>query len=139
MRRLCIAGPGGQRSLVVRSFVKPFYARHALDQTAPDQRAAMLQERGVTPPHPLVGHHYLARVRQFSQQLIGPGQAGGVGVDQLDLGPVRAIRVEAEHGGLARADRQLAAQRELADTQRYKSLGGPLNGACPWTPFLMAV
>ncbi|WP_030960575.1 phosphotransferase family protein [Streptomyces sp. NRRL S-378] len=29
MRRLDICGPGGRRSLVLRSFVKPFYVRHA--------------------------------------------------------------------------------------------------------------
>ncbi|MFC9744449.1 phosphotransferase family protein [Streptomyces niveus] len=29
MRRLGIRGPGGRRSLVLRSFVKPFYVRHA--------------------------------------------------------------------------------------------------------------
>ncbi|MEU4353113.1 phosphotransferase family protein [Streptomyces virginiae] len=29
MRRLDLAGPGGRRSLVLRSFVKPFYVRHA--------------------------------------------------------------------------------------------------------------
>ncbi|EST23409.1 phosphotransferase family protein [Streptomyces niveus] len=29
MRRLDIRGPGGRRSLVLRSFVKPFYVRHA--------------------------------------------------------------------------------------------------------------
>ncbi|WP_330334987.1 phosphotransferase [Streptomyces sp. NBC_00536] len=29
MRRLEIAGPGGRRGLVLRSFVKPFYVRHA--------------------------------------------------------------------------------------------------------------
>ncbi|QES53090.1 aminoglycoside phosphotransferase [Streptomyces venezuelae] len=29
MRRLDLGGPGGRRSLVLRSFVKPFYARHA--------------------------------------------------------------------------------------------------------------
>ncbi|WP_225804900.1 phosphotransferase family protein [Streptomyces sp. NK15101] len=29
MRRLGICGPGGRRSLVLRSFVKPFYVRHA--------------------------------------------------------------------------------------------------------------
>ncbi|WP_037856094.1 phosphotransferase family protein [Streptomyces sp. NRRL S-31] len=29
MRRLDLRGPGGRRSLVLRSFVKPFYARHA--------------------------------------------------------------------------------------------------------------
>ncbi|WP_330237544.1 phosphotransferase family protein [Streptomyces sp. NBC_00525] len=29
MRRLDIGGPGGRRSLVLRSFVKPFYVRHA--------------------------------------------------------------------------------------------------------------
>lgn len=29
MRRLCIEGPGGSGDLVLRSFVKPFYVRHA--------------------------------------------------------------------------------------------------------------
>ncbi|WP_037908492.1 phosphotransferase family protein [Actinacidiphila yeochonensis] len=29
MRRLDVSGPGGQRSLVLRSFVKPFFVRHA--------------------------------------------------------------------------------------------------------------
>uniref|UniRef100_UPI004055C5D2 phosphotransferase family protein n=1 Tax=Streptomyces albidoflavus TaxID=1886 RepID=UPI004055C5D2 len=29
MRRLDLRGPGGRRSLVLRSFVKPFYVRHA--------------------------------------------------------------------------------------------------------------
>jgi hypothetical protein len=29
MRRLDIRGPGGRRSLVLRSFVKPFFVRHA--------------------------------------------------------------------------------------------------------------
>src|SRR4051812_32014869 len=29
MRRLNISGPGGRRSLVLRSFVKPFFVRHA--------------------------------------------------------------------------------------------------------------
>jgi aminoglycoside phosphotransferase (APT) family kinase protein len=29
MRRLCVAGPGGERHLVLRSFVMPFYRRHA--------------------------------------------------------------------------------------------------------------
>lgn len=29
MRRLDLGGPDGRRSLVLRSFVKPFYARHA--------------------------------------------------------------------------------------------------------------
>ncbi|MFE9643655.1 phosphotransferase family protein [Streptomyces sp. NPDC006365] len=29
MRRLDVCGPGGRRSLVLRSFVKPFFARHA--------------------------------------------------------------------------------------------------------------
>ena len=44
MRRLRIAGPGGQRLLVLRSFVKPFYARHA--QGLLSREAAILRLLG---------------------------------------------------------------------------------------------
>ncbi|MFJ6824300.1 MULTISPECIES: phosphotransferase family protein [Streptomyces] len=48
MRRLDIRGPGGRRSLVLRSFVKPFYVRHAeglLTREASVQR--LLEATGV--------------------------------------------------------------------------------------------
>ncbi|MEU3950699.1 phosphotransferase [Streptomyces sp. NPDC029526] len=46
MRRLDICGPGGRRSLVLRSFVKPFYVRHAEGLLA--REAAILRLLGST-------------------------------------------------------------------------------------------
>ncbi|MGW4624389.1 phosphotransferase family protein [Streptomyces sp. NPDC004592] len=46
MRRLDIYGPGGRRSLVLRSFVKPFYVRHA--HSLLSREAAILRLLGET-------------------------------------------------------------------------------------------
>ncbi|MEU6218860.1 phosphotransferase [Streptomyces sp. NPDC047022] len=46
MRRLDVRGPGGRRSLVLRSFVKPFYVRHA--EGLLTREAAMLSLLGGT-------------------------------------------------------------------------------------------
>ncbi|KOT33963.1 aminoglycoside phosphotransferase [Streptomyces caelestis] len=46
MRRLDVCGPDGRRSLVLRSFVKPFYARHAESLLA--REAAVLRLLGGT-------------------------------------------------------------------------------------------
>ncbi|PZT73345.1 MULTISPECIES: phosphotransferase family protein [unclassified Streptomyces] len=46
MRRLDIGGPGGRRSLVLRSFVKPFYVRHAEGLLI--REAAVLRRLGST-------------------------------------------------------------------------------------------
>ncbi|MET9635667.1 phosphotransferase [Streptomyces virginiae] len=46
MRRLDLAGPGGRRSLVLRSFVKPFYLRHA--EGLLTREAAVLRRLGGT-------------------------------------------------------------------------------------------
>src|SRR5690349_3372614 len=46
MRRLDVCGPDGRRSLVLRSFVKPFYARHA--ESLLTREAAVLRLLGGT-------------------------------------------------------------------------------------------
>lgn len=86
MRRLTVRGPGGSRSLVLRSFVKPFFVRHA--EGLLTREAAVLRLLGGTevPAAELVGVDATAQFCDYPSllmsQLPGSIRLGNSGADQ---------------------------------------------------------
>ncbi|MFJ7587755.1 hypothetical protein ACIQZO_10270 [Streptomyces sp. NPDC097617] len=61
MRRLDLRGPAGRRSLVLRSFVRPFHLRNAHGLLTREAAILRLLADTEVPAHPLDGHLHLRR------------------------------------------------------------------------------